>query len=294
MHCNHQPKTKNMSTRIKFFTKLSLLSLAGMLAATIFTSCEKQEFVVYEPKENLTFDIEGVEFTMIFVRGGSFTMGSDEGGQRDRPTHSVTLINDFYIAETEVTQELYKKIMGYLPTSEFPGINNPVDNISWDNAQEFIKRLNEKLNNKDLYKHYVGVKFTLPTEAQWEYAAKGGNSFTNDKYSGSSNVDEVAWYTANSDQKTHPVKSLKPNELGIYDMSGNVSEFCQDWYGPYGEGSQTDPRGPADGTTRIIRGGNFGNTEKLCTITARDSREPSAMLNYLGLRLALIEWPIDI
>ena len=197
-----------------------------------------------------TFTAKGVEFKMIKVEGGTFSMGatSEQGSDAyndEKPVHSVTL-SDYYIGETEVTQELWVAVMGSNP-SYFKGNNQlPVERVSWDDCQEFIKELNR----------LTGKEFRLPTEAEWEYAARGGKYSRGYKYSGSNNADEVAWYY-NCSGSTHPVKTKKANELGLYDMSGNVWEWCNDWYGRYQSYSQTNPTGPSKGGFRMDRGGSW-------------------------------------
>lgn len=171
------------------------------------------------------FEVNGVKFKMIAVEGGSFMMGATPGQgtdarENEKPAHKVT-VDDFLIGETEVTQELWFAVMGSNP-SHFKWLDgdHPVENVSWNDVQEFIKKLNEM----------TGKEFRLPFEAEWEYAARGGKKSTDKKYAGSDDIDEVAWYKDNSDGMTHEVATKKPNELGIYDMSGNVWELCQDYY----------------------------------------------------------------
>ena len=171
----------------------------------------------------MTFEANGVSFTMIPVEGGTFTRGATsemtEPSDWEKPTHQVTL-SSYYIGETEVTQALWKAVMGSNP-SWFKGDDLPVEKVSWDDCQTFISKLNA----------LTGKNFRLPTEAEWEFAARGGNQSRHTQFSGSSRIDDVAWYDGNSGDKTHPVKTKQPNELGIYDMTGNVWEWCQDWYG---------------------------------------------------------------
>ena len=230
---------------------------------------------------NQTFTVAGVSFTMVFVEGGTFTMGatSEQGSDADddeKPTHRVTL-SDYYIGETEVTQALWKAVMGSNP-SYFKGDNLPVEQVSYDDVKTFITKLNQK----------TGKTFRLPTEAEWEYAARGGGKSKGYKYSGSNNIDDVAWYYGNSNNKTHPVKTKRPNELGIYDMSGNVWEWCSDWYGAYSSSSQTNPTGPSSGSNRVPRGGSWYNFARYCRVSNRsDYYFPSHRINYLGFRLAL-------
>ena len=198
----------------------------------------------------MTYTVNGVSFKMVKVDGGTFTMGgtSEQGKDSyadEKPTHSVTL-SSYYIGQMEVTQALWRAVMGKNPSYNV-GDNLPVTNVSWNDCQEFIKKLNS----------LTGAKFRLPTEAEWEYAARGGKKSKKYKYSGSNNIDDVAWYTYNSGGKTHAVGTKRPNELGIYDMSGNVYEWCSDWYDSYSSMSQTNPKGANSGSYRVLRGGCF-------------------------------------
>ena len=230
-----------------------------------------------------TFTVKGVEFKMIKVEGGTFSMGatSEQGSHADddkNPVHSVTL-SDYYIGETEVTQELWQAVMGSNP-SRFKGDNRrPVESVSWYDCQEFIKKLNQ----------LTGKEFRLPTEAEWEYAARGGKYSRGYKYSGSDNADEVAWYDSNSGSKTHPVKTKKANKLGLYDMSGNVYEWCNDWYGKdyYQNSPQTNPTGPSKGEYRVVRGGSWDHLVRDARVSDRGYDTPDDRSSYGGLRLAL-------
>ena len=227
-----------------------------------------------------TFYANGVSFEMVEVRGGTFRMGatSEQGSDawdNEKPVHSVTL-NSYYIGKTEVTQALWKAVMGSNP-SRFKGDDLPVDNVSWNDCQEFIRKLNSM----------TGQNFRLPTEAEWEFACRGGNNSRGYKYSGSNYIDNVAWYRDNSGFKTHPVATKSPNELGIYDMSGNVNEWCNDWYGGYTSGRQTNPKGPYDGSYRVFRGGSWINYARYCRSSDRNYLNPSDRDYKLGLRLAL-------
>ena len=233
-----------------------------------------------EPSEQ-TFMVKGVEFKMIKVEGGTFSMGATSEQEYDalsceKPVHSVTL-SDYYIGETEVTQELWEAVMGS-NTSYFEGDNQrPVENVSWNDCQKFIKKLNR----------LTGKEFRLPTEAEWEYAARGGKYSRGYKYSGSNNSDEVAWYDSNSGSKTHPVKTKKDNELGLYDMSGNVWEWCNDWWGCYQSNSQTNPTGPSEGESRVLRGGGWCYFDMGVRVSRRDYLTPGYRHIIIGLRLAL-------
>ena len=222
-------------------------------------------------------------FDMVYVKGGTFTMGAtaEQGSDaysNEKPTHSVTL-SDYYIGKYEVTQAQWRAIMGSNP-SNFKGDNLPVENVSWNDIQEFIKKLNAQ----------TGKKFRLPTEAEWEYAARGGNQSKGYKYSGSNSISEVAWYDGNSGDKTHPVGQKTPNELGIYDMSGNVWEWCQDWYSSsaYSSSSQTNPTGPSSGSYRVLRGGSWGNYAGYCRVSYRRDDGPAYRSSYCGFRLACL------
>ena len=174
----------------------------------------------------LSSQLDSSSGNMVFVQGGSFQMGSNNGQSDEKPVHSVT-VSDFYIVKYEVTQKEWRDIMGSNP-SKWKGDNLPVEKVSWDDVQTFIKKLNAK----------TGLNYRLPTEAEWEYAARGGNKSNGYKYSGSNDIGSVAWYASNSGSKTHSVGQKKPNELGIYDMTGNVWEWCNDWYGDYSSSSQ--------------------------------------------------------
>ena len=217
---------------------------------------------------------------MVFVKGGTFTMGAtaEQGSDAydsEKPTHSVTL-SDYYIGKYEVTQAQWRAVMGNNP-SKFTGDNNPVEQVSWNDVQEFITKLNAQ----------TGKRFRLPTEAEWEYAARGGNQSKGYKYSGGNSISEVAWYDNNSGSKTHPVGQKTPNELGIYDMSGNVWEWCQDWYGSYSSSSQTNPTGPSSGSYRVLRGGCWYTFAGICRVSNLTYYNPDYRSDYFGFRLAL-------
>ena len=233
---------------------------------------------------NETITLNGyVVFKMIKIEGGTFQMGatSEQGsdaGSDESPVHSVTL-SDYYIGETEVTQELWEAVMGSNP-STFSGNQKPVETVSWNDCQKFITNLN----------NLTGMNFRLPTEAEWEYAARGGNGSQGYKYSGSNTISDVAWYSGNSGSETHNVKTKSPNELGIYDMSGNVFEWCEDWYGNYSSGSQTNPTGPSSGSIRVLRGGSWYYGERGWRVSDRSGHNPDIGYNFLGLRLCLYQY----
>ena len=176
----------------------------------------------------------------------------------------------------EVTQAQWKAVMGSNP-SRFKGDNLPVENVSWDDVQAFIRKLNQ----------LTGKRYRLPTEAEWEYAARGGNKSRGYKYAGGNNIDEVAWYDGNSGERTHPVGKKRPNELGLYDMSGNVWEWCSDWYDEdyYGNSPQNNPQGPASGSSRVFRGGSWLNYAILCRSASRYYSTPDSRYGLIGFRL---------
>ena len=234
------------------------------------------------PSANRTFTVNGVSFDMIAVEGGTFTMGATEEQGNDAesnesPTHQVTL-SSYMIGKTEVTQELWQAVMGSNP-SIYSNSNLPVETVSWEDCQIFITKLNG----------LTGKKFRLPTEAEWEYAARGGNKSQGYKYSGSNTIDDVAWYRSNSSSGPHLVATKAPNELGIYDMSGNVWEWCSDRYGDYSSSAQTNPTGPASGANRVLRGGGWSDDARYCRVSFRSSLSPSGSYSYMGFRLCLSE-----
>ena len=225
---------------------------------------------------------DGISIDMIRVEAGTFTMGATPEMKNpwkdEKPAHQVTLTNDYYIGKYEVTQALWKAVMGNNP-SRFKGDNLPVEWVSWDDCQEFISKLN----------NITGKKFRLPTEAEWEYAARGGKKSRGFQYSGSNNLSDVAWYDGNSGNKTHAVGTKQANELGIYDMSGNVCEWCQDWYDKYSSSSQVNPIGANSVSRRVIRGGNWLNYAGHCRSSCRSFGASDIGMNFLGLRLVLSE-----
>ena len=303
----------------QFFISLALLLVVPM-------------FVIAQ--ESISITVNGVSFKMVKVQGGTFTMGStseqgSDASDYEKPTHRVTLSN-YYIGETEVTQQLWKAVMGNNPSdfgpketnvakcsydsfvadakqlnAKKPGtvriptrqewdaamvttegsLKRPVENVSWDDCQEFIRRLNQ----------LTGRNFRLPTEAEWEFAARGGVKSRGYRYSGSNNIGTVAWYDeiarykseSSPDYGTHNVKPKQPNELGLYDMSGNVKEWCSDWFGDYSSVAQTNPKGASSGSHRVSRGGSWFLNAWRCRVSYRDYCSPSHRGFDLGLRLAL-------
>ena len=272
---NNNNKTKKTKKTLGFVAAFVVLALVIGLIVKL-SGGNAGEIAEKEKK----FSVNGVEFKMIFVEGGTFTMGAtseqgDDASNNEKPAHQVTL-SDYYIGETEVTQALWKAVMGSNP-SYFKGDNLPVECVSYNDVKEFITKLNQK----------TGKTFRLPTEAEWEYAARGGKKSKGYKYSGSDNIDDVAWYYENSNNKTHPVKTKRPNELGIYDMSGNVCEWCSDWYGDYASNAQTNPQGPSSGSGRVSRGGSCYFLARYCRASNRINVDLFFSIYNLSLRLAL-------
>jgi formylglycine-generating enzyme required for sulfatase activity len=227
----------------------------------------------------------GINIEMVKVEAGSFNMGATPEMRSlqypyddEKPDHRVTLTKNYYIGKYEVTQALWQVVMGNNP-SRFKGDDLPVERVSWKRCQDFISKLNS----------LTGKRFRLPTEAEWEYAARGGNKSRGYRYSGSNTLDDVAWYGDNSGSKTHAVGTKQPNELGIYDMSGNVSEWCQDWRGSYSSSPQTNPTGAVSGSYRVDRGGSWLYSAWFSRSSSRGGRTPGGRDGDLGLRLVLSE-----
>lgn len=260
---------------------------------------------VPEETGNGEFTVNGVTFNMIAVEGGTFTMGatSEQGSDADSngaPVHQVTL-SSYMIGKYEVTQGLWEIVMSYSgtcadgssmsayssdvwldknPSSTYGvGADYPAYYVSYEDIVNiFLPRLNR----------ITGKTFRLPTEAEWEYAARGGNKSEGYKYSGSNTVGDVAWYTENS-SKTHEVGTKQANELGLYDMSGNVYEWCSDWYDTYSSSSQTNPTGPATGSIRVLRGGGWNDGAWCCPVYYRNGNTPSSRYANYGFRLVLVQ-----
>lgn len=238
--------------------------------------------------DNMEFNVRGVCFKMVFVQGGTFTMGatveqSNCAEDDEKPAHNVTL-NDFYIGETQVTRALWKAVMGPYYDRNWnsvyeEGDKYPAYGISWNDFRSFINELNIICSSQ-----LEGKKFAIPTEAEWEYAARGGNKSQGFKYSGDKNIGNVAWYNATT---TYPVAQKKPNELGIFDMSGNVEEWCADWKEDYDEKAQINPIGPPRGSCRVIRGGSWVDKAECCRVSSRNGRKPGTSDSTIGLRLAM-------
>lgn len=243
---------------------------------------------------DFTETIKGMSFDMVYVEGGTFQMGATSEQGRDYysdeiPVHSVTLSDYYYIGKFEVTQGLWEEVMGttiheqrikagYSSTCGV-GSDYPMYYVNWEEAQEFCKKLSQ----------LTGKTYVLPTEAQWEYAARGGVKSRGYKYSGSNTIDDVAWYDDNSSNSTHPVGTKLPNELGLYDMSGNVWEWCSDWYASdyYYDSPQSNPTGPPTGSRRVLRGGSWSYDAWICRVSLRANNSPSTR-GIIGFRVVLL------
>lgn len=226
--------------------------------------------------------VNGITYRMIPVEGDRFQMGAHQNqsnhmGVNEKPVHWVT-VDNYLIGETEVTQDLWHAVMGKNP-SEQKGHDLPVESVSWEDCETFIGKLNA----------LTGMKFRFPTEAEWEFAARGGKKSKGYAYSGSDNIDDVAWYYQMRRTQERSVKRKKPNELGLYDMSGNVFEWCQDWYGDYTSESQTNPQGPSSGTFHVYRGGSWSTHSWRCRTSYRSANVTEFDYHFMGLRLALSE-----
>ncbi len=274
--------------------------LAAFVATTsVFASGAKDKIEVDPELEAMV--------QMVAVKGGTFTMGTSEGEDDEFPAHSVT-VDSFDMLATEVTQELYKKVTGKNP-SYFVGEKLPVEKVSWIDAIIFCNKLSVAMGKRPCYSQsantdtstWVGAEnivcnynangYRLPTEAEWEYAAKGGANKESFLFAGSSSIDEVAWYEGNCDGETHEVATKAPNSLGLYDMSGNVWEWCWDNYSPtfYVDGSSRNTKGPATGKGKVLRGGSrsstYGDGSSVCRVTNRNSATATERYYLNGFRI---------
>ena len=277
----------------KYLYNIAMVVIITTIAISL-TSCDKdsenygsKEENNYPSEENdnvsypnrLDVSCNGITFSLIKVKCGTFLMGSDNGPHNSNmvniqePVHQVTLTHDYYVGETQVTQELWQAIEGTNP-SEYPGEHHPVETVSWNNCQDFISKLNK----------LTGIEFRLLTEAEWEFAARGGNLSKGYIYSGSNNYNEVVAQGST----TKDVATKKPNELGLYDMSGNVAEWCQDWYDQYNSAPQIDPKGPVSSSYgRVTRNGSFQDPWQIKTVFYRNYGSPNLKSRLVGFRLAV-------
>ena len=246
------------------------LLLAALLVA--MTGCASS-VLADGPAKAVAPVVNSIGMRFVPISTGTFTMG--EG----KTAHKVTLTQAFHLGQHEVTQEQYEKEMG-TNTSNFKGPQNPVEQVSWDDAVEFCRKLSELPAEKK-----AGYVYRLPTEAEWEYACRAGTKTTYSFGDSDSGLGEYAWYDKNSGNTTHPVGGKKPNPWGLYDMRGNVWEWCQDWYGDYPSGSVTDPTGSASGSIRVNRGGGWFLNSDVCRSAFRGRSAPGHRFNLLGFRV---------
>lgn len=282
-------KEKGSKKRKRFLPWLVIASVVTIFAFVIplVKRADGDNPVPEVARTNYTESACGLSMKMVWVDGGTFSMGSNYGESDERPVHDVTL-DGYWISETEVTQSQWEAIMGTTIRDQCAkkgssslygeGANYPMYYVNYDEAKEFCRRLS----------FATGRKYTLPTEAQWEYAARGGNGAVVYTYSGSNSVDDVAWYNGKNGGSMHRVKEKNPNQLGLYDMSGGVWEWCLDYYGSYISKSQHNPKGPSGGDYRVLRGGSWRSSESSSRVTNRNSNHPSYGLYYYGFRVVVL------
>jgi formylglycine-generating enzyme required for sulfatase activity len=278
------------------------LAKSGLQTITASLNNNKPDREDENQTKNFIEAVNGISFRMIEIQGGTFQMGTNDPKRSDaeKPIHSVTL-KSFYLGETLVTQDLWRVVYGdnksLIKTfwgenpGHFKGHNLPVENVTWYQVQDFIKILSST----------SGKKYRLPTEAEWEYAAGGGkagktlwsgtntfmNSFNPFKSIPADDLTYYCWYSSNSNEKTHPVGNKKSNSLGLFDMSGNVIEWCQDWYAGYTGFDQNNPQGASTGSEKVARGGSYSEAANDCHITSRYGIKPGNCSVNVGFRLAL-------
>ena len=282
--CIVQMKGMTTTPPPSHFPQSSSIILDAMLSKTLLI-------------QNILQQVGWVSFESVLLPPGSFMMGAKEGDFDDeddeddaQPRHEVELSSGFWMMSTPVTQDLYESLMNNNP-SEFKGGRRPVEYVSWFDAVQCANALSRKQGLKEVYTidgedveaDWSANGWRLPTEAEWEYAARAGTDF---KYSGSNNLDEVGWHSGNSGGQTHPVGEKKPNGWGLYDMSGNVEEWCWDWYGDYPSSKQTDPKGPKTGSNRVCRGGSWDVVARGARVSIRLYCDPSDRSIYLGFRFS--------
>ena len=267
-------------------TRLPALALSATIGLACFgnqantnTTQGNLQIAVPGPNKTETIDLGGgVKMEFVLIRPGSFTMGADKGNQGDeKPAHKVTISKPFYLGKYEVTQEQWEKVMGSNP-SNFKGPKLPVEQVSWNDCQNFLAKLKKKV---------TGYEFRLPTEAQWEYACRAGSTGDYCFDDGETNVGEYGWHSNTSGGKTHPVGEKKPNAWGLYDMHGNVWEWCSDAYGPYSSEAVIDPKGANSGN-RVLRGGAWYINPRCLRSASRDNGMPDYRYNGIGLRCVAV------
>ncbi|WP_028550729.1 formylglycine-generating enzyme family protein [Paenibacillus sp. UNC451MF] len=270
-----------MKIKFSLLTFLAVLGIAG--AGLIFFSNQKSEQTRHAanlPKA-VSIDIgHGINMELVLINPGLLTMGSSliTGEGDEAPEHKVTITKPFYLGKYEVTQEQWEELMEANP-SKFKGDKRPVDTVSWDDSQLFLKKLQDK----------TGSKFTMPTEARWEFAARAGTSTRWDFGNDESILGDYAWFQDNANAATHPVGQKKPNAWGLYDMYGNVQEWCNDWYAtPYPKGDVSDPQGPNSGDSRVLRGGAWGDDPSMVRSAYRNASGTDAKTPGIGVRVVMV------
>jgi sulfatase modifying factor 1 len=242
------------------------------------------------PTPGEAWTVPDLDMAFVYVEAGSFQMGSNNGDSDEKPVHAVRISRGYWMGKCEVTQSQYEAVMGTNP-SRFKGSSLPVETVSWNDAVGFCRKLTER--ERSAGRLPDGYVYRLPTEAEWEYAARGGSKSSGFQYAGSNNLDEVAWYTSNSAGKTHAVGQKRSNELGLYDMSGNVWEWCHDWYGGdyYGKSPASDPTGPSTGSSRVLRGGSSYYIPEYCRPSYRRRISPEYTGDYIGFGFRVVVSP---
>lgn len=257
-------------------------AITALLLLLLLPLAAKKRQPVPDSLQTLTFEVNGVPILMQRVEGGSFVMGAtpdqhDPDTYTDKPAHLVFL-SPYYMATTEVTNRLWRAVMSEKEMLELSGYpEHPVSFVSWHEAQRFVRRLDS----------ITGMSFRLPTEAEWEFAARGGAKSKHYRFAGGDIPDSIGWLYSVAGNWTHPVARKQPNELGLYDMTGNVAEWCQDLYGPYQLTTAPDPCGADTGSFRIVRGGSYDEAKANCHLSVRRWYEPETSVGYIGLRVAL-------
>ena len=257
-------------------------AITALLLLLLLPLAAKKRSHVPDSLQTLTYEVNGVPIQMQRVEGGSFVMGAtpdqhDPDTYTDKPAHLVFL-SPYYMATTEVTNRLWRAVMSEKEMLELSGYpEHPVSFVSWHEAQRFVRRLDS----------ITGMPFRLPTEAEWEFAARGGAKSKHYRFAGGDVPDSIGWLYSVARNWTHPVARKQPNELGLYDMTGNVAEWCQDLYGPYQLSTVPDPCGADTGSFRIVRGGSYDEAKANCHLSVRRWYEPETSVGYIGLRVAL-------
>ena len=273
-------------------------ALVLVLSVVLFVGCRKPNEITNGngfPNENKNGEIKNVPseiansigMKMVLVHAGSFTMGSTirvirvPGLDHDDPKHEVTISKSYYLGVFEVTQDEYEKVMGE-NLSKFRGKMNPVDNVNWADAVTFCRKLSDLPEEKT-----AGREYRLPTEAEWEYACRAGSTTEYCFGDAADELEEYAWYSKDQLGRTHAVGLKKPNRWGLYDMHGNLCEWCQDFYEPYTPGAETDPQGPGRGSNRVVRNGCWRERDANCRSAYRSPGGPGVRTDIVGFRVAL-------